>query len=210
MEIKITYQELKDNHPDLVDTLVTKIRSTNSKEKDKPEKDYEWFYSYGVVVRGMSFGDMLNQLPEKKEENGIDESMAKKLKAVMGLSVVVAAGRTKRYVALNYDDIDKMPKLFIEKLSEMHKKNIEEDKKEQERFNKLTPEEQNRETQETINELNGMGGFIGLNVNAGEISRIESKEIDYDVDAILDKISRVGFDGLTAGEKKFLEENSKK
>ncbi len=210
MEIKITYQELKDNHPDLVDTLVTKIRSTNSKEKDKPEKDYEWFYSYGVVVRGMSFGDMLNQLPEKKEENGIDESMAKKLKAVMGLSVVVAAGRTKRYVALNYDDIDKMPKLFIEKFSEMHKKNIEEDKKEQERFNKLTPEEQNRETQETINELNGMGGFIGLNVNAGEISRIESKEIDYDVDAILDKISRVGFDGLTAGEKKFLEENSKK
>lgn len=210
MEIKITYQELKANHPDLVETLVNKIRSTNSKEKDKPEKDYEWFYSYGVVVRGMSFGEMLNQLPEKKEENGIDESIAKKLKSVMGLSVVVAAGRTKRYVALNYDDIDKMPKLFIDKFSEMHKKNIEEDKKEQERFNKLTPEEQNRETQETINELNSMGGFIGLNVNAGEISRIESKEIEYDVDDILDKISRVTYDGLTAGEKKFLEENSKK
>ena len=35
MDIKINFQELKENHSDLIDLLVEKIRSSNSREKDK-------------------------------------------------------------------------------------------------------------------------------------------------------------------------------
>ena len=206
MEIKLSYQEMKTNHPDLISVLVEKIRSSNSKDKNKSEKDYDFYYSYGVAIKGHSFGDMMIELreinKEKEPEKSFDKIMEEKLNSVIGLSLTISAGRTKRYIALN----DK-PKLFVDKFSELYLKSAEEEKREDERIAKLTPEERNRETQEIINELSGMGGFIGLNVGNNGVTQIMPKEIDYNVDDILDKISRVGVVGLTDGEKKFLAEN---
>jgi hypothetical protein len=210
MDIKINYEELRVNHPELIRTLVEKIRSANSKDKDRPESEFEWSYSYGVTVRGMSFGDMINQIRNRNEEPENEKSnqeiINEKLGSVFGLSLSVSSGRIKRYIAL--DDKNK-PKLFIQKFSEIYMKGVEDMQKENDRISKLTPEERERETQEHINELSGMGGFVGLNIGPGGIKPILPKEIDYDLDDILDKIGRVGMDGLTAGEKKFLEDNSK-
>ena len=207
MDIKLTYEEVKSNHSDLIEVLVGKIRSSKEKSKNKSEKDYEWSYSYGVAVRGMSFGEMINDLQKGKkeeQEKSANETINEKLNAVIGLSLTISAGRTKRYIALN-----DRPKLFVSKFSDIYMKGIEDMEKEKERISKLTPEEKDREMQENINELSGMGGFIGMNVGTNGITPILPKEIDYNVDDILDKISRVGVEGLTVGEKKFLEKNSK-
>lgn len=210
MDIKINFEELKNNHPDLIKVLVEKMRSTNSKGKDKPEQEFEFYYSFGVAVKGISFDEMIGQLKGKhtdiETEKGKStfEIINEKLKSIIGLSLVISDGRTKRYVALS----DK-PKLFIEKFEEIHMKEIKDSQKEQERLSNLTQEEKDREIQEHINDLTDMGGFVGFNVGEKGITRITTEEIDYDVDDILDKIGRVGYDGLTSGEKKFLEENSK-
>lgn len=205
MEIKLKYEEARAQHPDLVDVLVGKINASNSKDKNKPGKDYDWSYTYGVVVKGMSFGEMMSQVGRKniepEEQKTNNEIINNKLSSVMGLSLTISAGRTKRYVALS-----DQPKLFIDKFSAIYAKDIEEQQKETDRISKLTPEEKNRETQEHINELSGMGGFIGLNVGPNGVTQIMPTEIEYDTDEILDKIGRVGYEGLTAGEKKFLEQ----
>jgi hypothetical protein len=202
----LSYSEVKSSHPELISILVGKIRSSNSKDKNKSEKDYEWSYSYGVAVKGMSFDEMISEMHigKKKEvepEKSFSEMINSKLNSVIGLSLTISAGRTKRYVALT----DK-PKLFVEKFSAVYQKGIEDMENEQARISKLTPDEREREVQEHINELSDMGGFVGMNISSDGITQITPKEIDYNVDDILDKISRVGVEGLTAGEKKFLEQ----
>jgi len=120
------------------------------------------------------------------------------------VSLTISSGRTKRYIALS-----EKPRLFVDKFSEIYIESIKEIKKEEERLSKLTPDEKDREIQESINELSEMGGFLALNVGNNGVKQILPQEIDYDVDDILDKIGRVGVDGLTEGERKFLKQHSK-
>ena len=54
----------------------------------------------------------------------------------------------------------------------------------------------------------GEGGFVGFNVGPNGVSQIKPQKIEYNLDDILDKIGRVGMDGLTAGEKEFLKNES--
>lgn len=207
MEMKLSYEEMKANHPDLISVLIGKIRLSNSKDKNKKEQDYDWSYSYGVAANGISFGEIINQIQNKnidtEEEKSSQEIINTKLKSVIGLSLTIAVGRTKRYIALS----DK-PKLFINKFLHAYLKSVKDLKAEEDRISKLTPEEKNRETQEHINELSNMGGFIALNVSRDGVTQVLPQEIEYNVDDVLDKISRVGVDGLTEGEKKFLKQNS--
>lgn len=208
MDIKITYEEAMKHHRDLVDILIGKIQASKAKDKTVPAKDWEWYYSYGVTVKGMSFGEMMNdvfnrQNKEQEEEKSTQEVINEQLKSVIGLSLTASVGRTRRYYVLP----DK-PKLFIEKFSEMSLKGMDDRKKEEDRLSKLTPEEKERETQEHINELTKMGGFAGFNVGPNGVKKIEPKKIEYNLDDVLDKISRVGMEGLTDGEKEFLKNES--
>lgn len=207
MEIKITYEEVKAQHPDFMEQLVGKINTSNSKDKNKHPKDYEWSYTYGVAIKSFKLGDMLLETKQdEKSQNGV---LAGKLNSIIGLCLTISAGRTKRYIAIN-DKPEDFPKLFVDKFSDIHKKDIEAQSKEEDRLNKLTPEERDREIQENLNDLTDMGGFFGFKRGANGIEPIAIKQpIDYDLDDILDKIGRVGMDGLTTGEKRFLEENSK-
>jgi hypothetical protein len=208
MDIKLNLQELKENHSDLIDVLIQKIRSSNTRDKDVSDSDFEWSYSYGIKIQGGSFADMLSSIGKKEEPKSLEENLNEKLSSVIGLSLSVTSGRTKRYIALG-NDVKDYPKLFVNKFTQIYMKGVEDLNKENERLSKLTPEEKERETQEHIKELNDMGGFIALNVGPDGVQKIKSLEIEYDLDAILDKIGRVGVDGLTAGEKRFLEQSSK-
>jgi predicted transcriptional regulator len=169
MEIKLSYKEIKTQHPDIVDILVGKIRASNSREKDKSEKDY------GVTSKGMSFD-------YKEKDKSFSEIINNKLNSVIGLSLTISAGKTKRYVALS----DK-PKLFVEKFSQIHKKDIEQSKEEQERFSKLIVDEK-----------------VDLKVKNDSVKQMLPEEIEYNTDDILDKIGKVGLQGLTDGERNFL------
>lgn len=209
MEIKISFEEVKANHPELVDVMIEKIKNAKSKDKEKGIENFEWFYSYGVSVRGGSFGDMmkdiLNRKHKEEKQKSTQEILAEQLEAVIGLSLVVSVGRLKRYHIFP----DK-PKLFIQKYSELSMKGLEDKAKEQDRLSKLTPEERARETQENLNELfeMGEGSFVGFNVGPNGATPIKPQKIEYNLDDILDKIGRVGMDGLTAGEKEFLKNES--
>ena len=82
---------------------------------------------------------------------------------------------------------------------------------EQKRFDNLTPQEKEREEQTMGNELFGMEGLFGLRAdNNSEMRQNVPQPVDYDLNEILDKISKAGLDGLTEGEKKFMDEHSKK
>jgi len=207
MEIKITLEEVKANHPELVNLMIEKIRNAKSKDKENGIENFEWFYSYGVSVRGGSFGDMMREHfnPKEEKEKSTQEILAEQLESVIGLSLVVSVGRLKRYHIFP----DK-PRLFIQKYSELSMKGLEEKNKEQDRLSKLTPEERDRETKENINQLfeMGEGSFVGFNVGPEGIKSIKPEKIEYNLDDILDKIGRVGMDGLTAGEKEFLKNES--
>nr|QBM02801.1 hypothetical protein [uncultured archaeon] len=208
MEIKLSYEEVKTNHSDLIGVLVGKMQTSKLKDKSKSEREYDFYYSYGVAVRGMNFGEMVNQIHNRdfktEQEKSSSEIINEKLNSVIGLSLTISSGRTKRYIALS-----EKPRLFVDKFSEIYIESIKEIKKEEERLSKLTPDEKDREIQESINELSEMGGFLALNVGNNGVKQILPQEIDYDVDDILDKIGRVGVDGLTEGERKFLKQHSK-
>ena len=79
----------------------------------------------------------------------------------------------------------------------------------QKRFENLTPQEKNREEQEMVNELFGTEGVFGLQVGGQMAKQIVPQPVNYDMNEILDKISRVGLEGLTDVEKKFIDEHSK-
>lgn len=208
MEIRISFEEVKANHPELVELMIEKVRNAKSKDKEKSLTEYEWAYSYGVSVRGMSFDQMLGEAfgPKKERKSkSTQEILAEQLESVIGLSLVVSVGKLKRYHIFP----DK-PRLFVQKYSEFAIKGLEERNKEQDRLSKLTPEEKEREIQENINELTemGEGSFMGFNVGPNGVNQIKPQKIEYTLDDILDKIGRVGMDGLTAGEKEFLNNES--
>lgn len=207
MEIKLSYEEMKTNHSDLIGVLVGKMQSSKLKDKNKSEREYDFYYSYGVASRGMDFNEMISQIHNREvkteQEKSSSEIINEKLNSVIGLSLTISSGRTKRYIALS-----EKPRLFVDKFSEIYIESINEIKKEEERISKLTQDEKDREIQESINELSEMGGFLALNVGNNGVKQILPQEIDYNVDDILDKIGRVGVDGLTDGERKFLKQHS--
>jgi hypothetical protein len=201
MEIDLTFEEIKINHSELVDTLMEKLNSSTSTQKGKQPREYKWYYSYGVTAKGMSFDEMIHD--RKLVNKNSQELLNEQLKSLIGLSLVISDGRVQRYYALKTP-----PALFVKKFSDLSAKGLEERKKEEERISKLSPEEKEKEIQENIYELNKDDGFVGFNVKPAENKKTEPQEIDYTVDDILDKISKVGMNGLTEGEKKFLQENS--
>lgn len=175
MEIKITYEEATSFHPDLVEVLIGKIQASKVRDKNKPAKDWEWYYSYGVTVRGMSF----DEDSDKSSQNIVSEQ----LNSIIGLSLAVAIGRTRRYYVL-----PEKPKLFVQKFSE----NV---------LKELGDKNIINSSQNKIKEV------AGVEINPNNIKPKE-EEMDYDMDDILEKISEVGMDGLTASEKEFLKKQS--
>jgi len=170
MEIKITYEEAQMHHPELVDILIGKMQASRVRDKNKPAKDWEWYYSYGMTVRKETYGE------EKTTQSIINEQLS----SVLGLSLAVAIGRTRRYFVF-----PEKPKFFVQKFSDMVLKSI------------------------------GENGIAGTQDETSEIIKtktikVEQKEeIEYDLDLILEKISKDGgVDNLTSGEKAFLESHS--
>lgn len=195
MEIRISFEEVKVYHKELIDTLVEKIKASKSKEKHKRPEDYEWYYSFGLSAQGLQPHEMLDEVFDSEKKSS-HEKIQKQLNAVIGLSLAVSVGNTRRYFTL----ADK-PRLFVDKFSDVIAKQFKEDEQERNRISKLSPEEREKETQQMIENLEVTdSGFEAFNKEEEE-----EEEFEYDLDAVLEKIGKVGMEGLTAGEKKFLD-----
>jgi hypothetical protein len=210
MKIHLKYSEAFEQHSDIVDRWVKEGLKSNPKFNPENAK---WSYSFAQRVEGirgdvfakkMITGELLDE-SRKEREKTVEQRVEEQLKSVIGLSISVSHAGFKREKSLN-----EIPKLFSDKFYENMMEVERQRASEEERVSKLTPEERDREAQEIINELSDMGGFFGFNVGPSGVSRIQPKKVSYDVDQVLDRVSRVGMNGLTDGEKAFLKEHSKR
>lgn len=210
MEIEIKYSEAFEQHPEMVDKWVKEALKSNT--KFNPEKA-KWSYSFGQSVEGMR-GDMFakklatGELFREKEvemKKTPEQVVKDNIESVVGLSFSVSHAGFKREKS-----ITETPKLFLDKFGAIIMESENKKIAEQERISKLTPEERQREEDELVSQLHEMGGFAGFNIGQSGISRIQPKKVTYNIDQILDKVSRVGVNGLTEGERKFLDDHSNK
>lgn len=104
MELYLTLQEAKLHHKELVKILFEKLRASGTRDSEASGNACRIYYSYGMVAQVLGVGDTS------------DNSIEKKLGSVIGLSLAISAGRTRRYVTF-----DEKPQLFIEKFSERYK-----------------------------------------------------------------------------------------
>src|ERR1035437_154029 len=198
MQIPLTLENVLKHHEAEAYFVYNKLRTT----KDINDKSFQWSYDYGIVLKK----DLLNFILEKFDKSKIKEMIKEQLNGVISLSLTVSCGRVKSSRPLFRN---KFPTLFIQKFTAIAIKNIQEQIKEDDRLNKLTDEEKEAESQEALNELLSMGHFMGMDED-GNIVPFEKKNIIYDMDTILDKISKFGIEGLTTGERKFLKEHGKR
>lgn len=209
MEMEINYSEAFEQHPEIVGKWVKEGLKT--KPKFNPEKA-KWAYSFAQKIEGMRgdvfvkklFAGELHKEHEAESKKTVEQLVEEQIKSVVGLSLTVNHAGFNREKSLS-----DLPKFFSEKFGALIRETEEKKLTEQKRLNKLSPEERDREANELINELHGMGGFVGFNVGPSGVSRIQPKKVTYSIDQILDKISKVGVKGLTDGEQKFLREHSK-
>jgi hypothetical protein len=210
MEIIISYSEALKQHPDIVKKWTDDAKSP--KYLLDPEK-LKWSYYFGVAVQGVDgiqFAHKIRTGELFEENKKIDEKTPEQIanetiSNVVGLSFKVTGSGFKREKS-----IKEPTDVFIEKYKAIINEYENEKMKERQRIDNLTPEEREREEQELLNELFGMDGFFGIQLGQQSAQRMTPKPIQYDINDILDKISRVGVVGLTKGEQKFLDDQSKK
>lgn len=206
MEIVLTLQEIQTHHANLLPELLTKLRSTNNRDSNTPVEQCQFYYSYGMSIKAQTLDDLFREISKQpRDEQPIvpRPKLNQLLRTVIGLSLCICAGRTRRYVTFA-----QMPALFIEKFTAHYAEELENQEREEQRIANLTEEERNREIQENLNSLMEDGDFIGLNITPDGASLIKPKAPEYNINDILDKIGRLGMNGLTEGEKKFLEQSS--
>ena len=210
MELEISYLEATKQHPELVKKW-TKEAKVGKKLIDVAL--IRWGYYFAIKITGMRGDELFPKIgigeiieEQKKDARKTPEQVAdESISNVFGLSFkAVGAGFSREEI------LKDTPKIFIEKYKAIIMEAENRKLKERERFDNLTPQERKREEQELVNELFGMDNFFGVNIGAGGVKPIIPQKITYDINEVLDKISMVGVVGLTAGEKKFLDEHSKK
>lgn len=209
MEIIINHIEANKQHPSIVKSWIQDAKNSNILFDITRVK---WSYTFCVKVAGMSGSEFVNKLGsgELISENITRAKMSPEevadeiIRNVVGLSINVFGTGFSREQSLK-----SLPKLFVEKYRTLIIATENELLEEQKRFENLTPQEKSREEQEMVNELFGTEGVFGLQVGGRMTKQIVPQPIDYDMNEILDKISKVGLEGLTDGEKKFMDEHSK-
>jgi hypothetical protein len=154
MEIKTTYQDAAKNYPKAVDAIVSKLRSGTSKEKSASPEDLEWSYSYGIAVQSQSFQDMLSNIgkPRAPKKATPEEAVD-----AMGF-VVSLRGKIRRWWA--WETVTGVPKVIRDYQIGLERKA----RTEQATFDALPDSEKQKQTDNAISKLFGMGGFAVFNI----------------------------------------------
>jgi len=212
MEIEIKLDNMKKYHKKEMSDVLKSFEKKSKKKLTASEKgSVKFFYSYGISIRPINSGSIFEIIKDMKEEfrkiekeKSITEKVNETLDSIVGLSILAKFGRRKEFIQLT-----EKPKKFIKEITDKIKLSEENTLQEKKRLSNLTPEEREIEQQELINELYKQPGFIGIGITQDGPIRLEPKKINYYLDDILDKISRLGIENLTKGEKDFLKKQSK-
>jgi hypothetical protein len=200
MEINLTQDEVRQFHPEMMQQLIAKLRGTNNRDTQTPLNQCQFYYSYGQSVHAQNLDELFRSdaaAPNLTQNPKINQL----LRTVIGLSLAICAGRTRRYVIFNH-----IPAQFIEKFSAKYAADILKFEEEERRWAQLTEEQRLKEVKDEVESaVDSKESLLGLNIGADLIKQAQSRPVELSINDVLDKLGRVGFDKLTDAEKKFLE-----
>jgi hypothetical protein len=167
MFVELTHQEANRRHPKEYRDLIEQKRNSKAagaqQEFEKFKIGYDIAVRIAVRVEGHSLGGMLAQLGQPRQEKTISEKLADYRK---NASVCLTANYKTFRLDVKLDPVPEQ--LVIEEGKRLAEEELKQ-KQESERFNALTPEQQQAETEEILNELRKDPGFKELRIPVAKV-----------------------------------------
>jgi hypothetical protein len=165
MWLEIDYKTAKKRYPKEVAEVIKKVRAGKSKHRNSDPNLWAWGFSWCVMIEGgisgHDFAKMIageKPFPEAEKEKPIEAEVKDYARrATVHLSAKI--GKTQ------WGSPDSIK--FPEEIAEMIRKDRKERNAEKARFNALSPEEQDRETNELLRQASRSPGFVAIGMGPG-------------------------------------------
>jgi len=161
VELKTTYQEMKDRYPKSVEDVISKVEKSRSKLKKIVPSKWEWEISWCVLIPSMNLGDTFANITNKTEEKADAEWRANKSKSVCERLLEKVSGVSAMIGTKGYRS--KINSIPVE-IRDINKKYAKEEYEEDKRLLSLTKEELNAETNDLLGQLHGSPGFTAIGI----------------------------------------------
>lgn len=168
MWLEISYKAAKKRYPKEVAEIVKKVKSGKSKHRNSAPELWAWGFSWCVMIEGgingLDLAKMIageKEFPEREKEKPI-EAEVKDYARRATVHLAAKIGKAE------WGSSD--PVKFPEEIAEMLRKDRKEQDAEKARFNALSPEDQNREINDTLRELGRSPGFVAIGMDPAIVS----------------------------------------
>ena len=191
--IDVTKEEVLKDFPE-IKSWMRRLKSLRLKDSDLDKSKIEFYYSYGFFI--------------PKVENKMEyyqTILEKTSKMLYEERLVHEMSKVRVNLTLEIDNFiisDRMPNGVI---PELIRSIVEEVTKV-----KMMIESEYYKYKDVIDSIPPVDTeYLDIKIIRDVVNKDYSNDINFDVDSILDKISKKGFESLTDEEKKFLDEKSK-
>lgn len=191
--IDVTKEEVLSDFPE-IKSWMRRLKSLRLKDGELDKSKIEFYYSYGFFI--------------PKVENKMEyyqTILEKTSKMLYEERLVHEMSKVRVNLTLEIDNFiisDRMPNGVI---PEVIRNIVEEVTKV-----KMMIESEYYKYKDVIDSIPPMDSeYVDIKIIRDVVNKDYSNDINFDVDSILDKISKKGFESLTDEEKKFLDEKSK-
>jgi 5'-deoxynucleotidase YfbR-like HD superfamily hydrolase len=159
MYLKVNYEYVKKNYPDVLTQLEAKRQKSKAKDAVQPLTKFNFVLACAEEVRGYAFDELVDGTAQKHAKTFEDMTLDEKVNhRVTNTHVFLEA--TSGRCRLSSDLLQPVPALVSDKYRELE----EEGEKEKARISALTPEERDREMSEILGQLSGSSGFMCVNI----------------------------------------------
>jgi hypothetical protein len=149
----LTYKEVKTRYPTEVARIMSALRKGRSKNREAKPQDLKWSFETCVEVEGYSFADILAGKAAEKAAKQRAMSLDAKVKDEVRRTCTSLRGAIGQWsrteMVPNPPEVEKDVR---ERLTKQ--------KQQQDAFNALSPEEQERDRSETLNAFFKGGGMV--------------------------------------------------
>lgn len=164
--LEIGYKTAKKRYPKEVEEVTKKVRAGKSKHRNSDPNLWAWGFSWGVRIEGaIGGGDFMKMItgemefPKAEEPKTADEEVADYARRAMVRLAAKVNGKAETGSTKQIE--------FPDEIGEMLRKDFKKQAAEKARFDALTPEEQQRETNGILRQLGRSPGFMAIGVGPG-------------------------------------------
>ena len=165
MWLEIDYKTAKKRYPKEVAEIMKKVKAGKSKHRNSAPELWAWGFSWSVMIGGMigghDFAQMIagvKEFPKKKELTPDEE-----VKDYAGRATVHLGAKIGKAQWGSPDPIE-----FPNEIAESVREGRKRQDTEKARFDALSPEEQNREINDTLRQLSRSPGFVAIGMGGPE------------------------------------------